>query len=118
MQLSSRAERVVEYLGAHGASFFDDLVDGAHLLRVELEDALAELVARGCLHCDSFTGLRALLVPASRRPSAVSRRGRRVALFGVQDAGRWTLTGHPPPEIGRASGRERGCQYVWITVGA
>ncbi|GAB2617109.1 DEAD/DEAH box helicase [Novilysobacter erysipheiresistens] len=102
--LSSRAERVVEYLGTYGASFFDDLVDGAHLLRVELEDALAELVARGRLHCDSFAGLRALLVPASKRPSAVSRRGRRVALFGIQDAGRWTLSRHPDTE--RASGND------------
>ncbi|MGQ4583645.1 Lhr family helicase [Lysobacter sp. F60174L2] len=104
VQLGSRAERVVDYLGAHGASFFDDLVEGAHLLRVELEDALAELVARGRLHCDSFAGLRALLVPASKRPSAVSRRGRRVPLFGIQDAGRWTLTRHPDGE--RASGND------------
>src|SRR5690606_25434321 len=70
----------------------------------ELEDALAELVARGRLHCDSFAGLRALLVPASKRPSAVSRRGRRVALFGIQDAGRWTLTRHP--DIERATGND------------
>ena len=54
----------------HGASFFDELVAGAHLLRTELEDALAELVARGRVHCDSFAGLRALLVPQSKRPSA------------------------------------------------
>jgi ATP-dependent Lhr-like helicase len=90
--LSSRAQRVVDYLAEHGASFFDDLLEGSHLLRVELEDALAELVARGRVSCDSFAGLRALLVPAARRPSANSRRGRRVSLFGIQDAGRWTLS--------------------------
>jgi ATP-dependent Lhr-like helicase len=44
------------------------------------------------VHCDSFAGLRALLVPQSRRPSAHGRRGRRAALFGIEDAGRWTLT--------------------------
>jgi ATP-dependent Lhr-like helicase len=91
--LSSRAEKVADYLREHGASFFDELVGGAHLLRTELEDALAELVARGRVHCDSFAGLRALLVPQSKRPSAFSgRRGRRASLFGIEDAGRWTLT--------------------------
>jgi ATP-dependent Lhr-like helicase len=44
------------------------------------------------VNCDSFAGLRALLVPASRRPSANPRRGRRASLFGIEDAGRWTLT--------------------------
>jgi ATP-dependent Lhr-like helicase len=90
--LSSRAEKVVEYLREHGASFFEELVGGTHLLRTELEDALAELVARGRVNCDSFAGLRALLVPASKRPSSFARRGRRAALFGIEDAGRWTLS--------------------------
>ncbi|BCT93464.1 ATP-dependent DNA helicase [Lysobacter helvus] len=91
--LSSRAEKVADYLRDHGASFFDELVGGAHLLRTELEDALAELVARGRVHCDSFAGLRALLVPQAKRPSSFGgRRGRRTALFGIEDAGRWTLT--------------------------
>lgn len=93
--LSSRAQKVVDYLGEHGASFFDELVTGAHLLRTELEDALAELVARGRVHCDSFAGLRALLVPASKRPSAGNGRRRRAALFGIEDAGRWALIRRP-----------------------
>ncbi|HWI24807.1 MAG TPA: DEAD/DEAH box helicase [Lysobacter sp.] len=106
--LSSRAERVASYLREQGASFFDELVGGAHLLRTELEDALAELVARGRVHCDSFAGLRALLVPQSKRPSAFGgRRGRRTALFGIEDAGRWTLTRRavlPPPPAGEGRG--------------
>ena len=93
--LSSRAQRVVDYLGEHGASFFDELVTGAHLLRTELEDALAELVAHGRVHCDSYAGLRALLVPASKRPSAQPHRRRRAALFGIEDAGRWALIRRP-----------------------
>ncbi|MCJ0825399.1 DEAD/DEAH box helicase [Luteimonas sp. 50] len=100
--LSTRAEKVAGYLRDHGASFFDELVAGAHLLRTELEDALAELVARGHVHCDSFAGLRALLVPQSKRPSAFNRRGRRAALFGIEDAGRWTLV---RPASGRPSGK-------------
>jgi ATP-dependent Lhr-like helicase len=89
--LSSRAQKVAECLQAHGASFFDELLADARLLQPELEDALAELVARGRATCDSFAGLRALLVPQSRRPSPGHRRGRRTALLGIQDAGRWTL---------------------------
>jgi len=93
--LGSRAQRVADYLQANGASFFDEIADGARLLSTELEDALSELVARGRAHCDSFGGLRALLVPASKRPSALSRKRRRVPLFGIQDAGRWALL-RPP----------------------
>ena len=95
-------------LREHGASFLDELVCDAHLLRTELEDALAELVARGRVHCDSFAGLRALLVPQSKRPSNHARRGRRAALFGIEDAGRWTLTRRdalpPPPLAGEGRG--------------
>jgi ATP-dependent Lhr-like helicase len=98
-ELSSRAQKVADHLADHGASFFDELVDGTHLLRTELEDALAELVARGRVHCDSFAGLRALLVPQSRRPSAHQRRGRRTMLSGIEDAGRWTLTRRHAPAV-------------------
>lgn len=101
--LSSRARKVLDHLQAHGASFFDDLVDGARVLATELEDALAELVARGRIQCDSYAGLRALLVPASKR--GAGRRGR-AALFGLQDAGRWSATAtHAPPVALSASDR-------------
>lgn len=89
--LSSRGQRVEGLLARHGATFFDDLQQDAHLLRTELEDALGELVARGRAHSDSFAGLRALLVPPSKRPSALSRNRRRQFSLGVADAGRWTL---------------------------
>ncbi|MBF6024675.1 DEAD/DEAH box helicase [Lysobacter niastensis] len=97
--LSSRAQRVVDHLEQNGASFFDELVTGAHLLRTELEDALAELVANGRVHGDSYAGLRALLVPASKRPSAQPQRRRRAALFGIEDAGRWALIRRPAPVV-------------------
>ena len=100
--LSSRATKVLDYLGGHGASFFDDLVDGAGLLRTELEDALAEAVARGRVHCDSFAGLRALLVPASKR--SARRSGRRPSLFGLQDAGRWAAVPQAPAAAAAACG--------------
>ena len=90
--LGSRALRVVQFLAEHGASFFDQIADGARLLRTELEDALSELVARGHVSCDSYSGLRALLVPAARRSASQSGRPRRAVMYGIADAGRWSLT--------------------------
>ncbi len=89
--LSSRAQAVADELKNHGASFFDELTGSTHLLQTELEDALSELVAAGMVTSDSFAGLRALLLPPSRRPSTTRRRGRRAAMFGIADAGRWSL---------------------------
>jgi ATP-dependent Lhr-like helicase len=89
---SARAEQVAEYLEHHGASFYDEIIDGTGLLRTQVEDALAELVALGRVRSDSFAGLRALLTPSERRkPLGEGRRRRRSALFGIEDAGRWTL---------------------------
>ncbi|WP_372015764.1 DEAD/DEAH box helicase [Pseudoxanthomonas sp. 10H] len=108
--LSSRAQKVADFLAAHGASFFDEMVAGTRLLQTELEDALAELVARGRAHCDSFAGLRALLVPASRRPVPGHGR-RRSMMLGIEDAGRWALVRRAPAlaaedsGIGRAGAR-------------
>jgi ATP-dependent helicase Lhr and Lhr-like helicase len=73
--------------------FFEELLDGTRLLPSQLEEALAELVALGRVSCDSFAGLRALLVPSSeRRPFAGARRRRRTARHGMEEAGRWALT--------------------------
>ncbi|HTV90750.1 MAG TPA: DEAD/DEAH box helicase [Stellaceae bacterium] len=91
-QASPRARAVIAFIQANGASFFDELCDGTRLLRPQVEEALAELVALGLVNADSFAGLRALLMPADRRRS---RRGR--ALFGMEDAGRWALARRPRP---------------------
>jgi ATP-dependent Lhr-like helicase len=89
---SSRAQQVMQYLAEHGASFFEELVDGAGLLRVQVEEALGELVALGLVAADSFAGLRALLVPPDRRRATHAHgRRRRGSLFGLEDAGRWSL---------------------------
>jgi ATP-dependent Lhr-like helicase len=83
----------MECIQAQGASFFDEIVEAAHLLPIQAEEALAELVALGVVNSDSFGGLRALLVPSDRRKSLGSaRRKRRIAFFGMADAGRWALT--------------------------
>ncbi len=100
-ELSSDAVAVYRRLLAGGASFFDELAAGARLLNTQLEAALAELVAAGLVTADSFTGLRALLVPAHKRPR-IDRQVRpgaagSLAAFGVQNAGRWSLLRPPAP---------------------
>jgi ATP-dependent Lhr-like helicase len=87
---SPRAQMVADWIRQNGASFFQDLLEGSGLLRSQLEEAVAELVALGLLTSDSFGGLRALLVP-SRERRAHPRRRRRAVLSGVEDAGRWSL---------------------------
>jgi ATP-dependent Lhr-like helicase len=91
IQPSSQAQRVVTCIRERGASFFDELVEGAGLLRPQLEEALGELVALGLVNSDSFGGLRALLMPSDRRRPGGSGRRRRGAVFGMEDAGRWAL---------------------------
>jgi ATP-dependent Lhr-like helicase len=90
--LTSRARMVADYLTTHGASFFDEIAAGTRLLQTELEDALGELVSQGMVNSDSFVGLRALIVPASKRPRTGAPRRSRRGAFGIADAGRWTLT--------------------------
>jgi ATP-dependent Lhr-like helicase len=103
--LSSRAEAVAEFLGTHGASFFGEVAEGARLLKVELEDALGELVAAGRVGADSFAGLRALLQPASKRKHPRHRRLARHLLTGIEDAGRWSLVRRAPsPPTDESSG--------------
>jgi ATP-dependent Lhr-like helicase len=93
LDLTAAAKGVHDYLKDRGASFFSEIAEGAGLLHTQVEVALAELVAWGLVTSDSFTGLRALLVPAHLRPPV--DRGRRrgsVAVFGMENAGRWSLT--------------------------
>jgi ATP-dependent Lhr-like helicase len=82
--VSGRAAKVAEFIRENGASFFDEIIDGTRLLRTQIEEALAELVAAGQVISDSFGGLRALLTP----PRHHKRRPNGARLAG---AGRWAL---------------------------
>ena len=94
--LTAKADQVATFIRTHGASFFDEIVEGAGVLQSQVEEALAELVALGMVNSDSFGGLRALLLPAEkRRSSGGSRRRGRMAIFGMQDAGRWAMVRKP-----------------------
>jgi len=97
IQPSRQAQAVCDCLGTRGALFFDELAEATRLLRSQVEDALAELVALGLVNSDSFGGLRALLVPsAHRKPIAGVKRRGRVFAFGMEGAGRWSLIRREP----------------------
>jgi len=90
--LRPHAQMVADHIREHGASFFEDIFTGTGLLRTQVEDALAELVALGLATSDSFGGLRALLVPsAERKPFLGARRRHRTAAHGMEQAGRWAI---------------------------
>ncbi|MBJ9939901.1 DEAD/DEAH box helicase [Burkholderia multivorans] len=95
--LSARAAQARDALAAHGAMFFDALLDELHMLPVELEQALGELVSAGLANADSFAGLRALLKPAVKRSATYAPRTRRggALIGGMDDAGRWALVQRP-----------------------
>ncbi|HYR74317.1 MAG TPA: DEAD/DEAH box helicase [Pyrinomonadaceae bacterium] len=90
-QLTTNTAAVHDYLKEHGASFFVDIVAGTNLLPSMVEEALGELVFRGMVSADSFTGLRALLTPLSKTThrEVEKRRRKRKAFYSMDDAGRW-----------------------------
>jgi ATP-dependent Lhr-like helicase len=90
-EFSSTTQMVYDYLNTRGASFFTDVVDNTRLLRSQVEEALAELVANGVVVSDSFAGLRALLTPGSRKTQAASRRKHRQPVYDMASAGRWSI---------------------------
>jgi len=117
--LSSRAQVVLGFIQAQGATFFDEITQGLGLLPAEVEAALAELVALGLLNSDSFAGLRALLVPSERRgrgPGAVPGRRRRRSLFQMADAGRWALVRRPPAAASPAPAADAATEAIVRTL--
>ena len=83
---------MLDYVHENGASFFDEIAVGCHLLHTQLEPCLAELVSLGAVSSDNFLGLRALLVPAGKRknPPGTAGSRRRTVSYGLDDAGRWS----------------------------
>ncbi|MBM4363244.1 MAG: ATP-dependent DNA helicase, partial [Deltaproteobacteria bacterium] len=91
-------------LEARGASFFDELVDGARLVRAEAERGLAELADAGVVTADAFAGLRALLTPARLRSGPTLRRRSDPMRLALGAAGRWALV---PRALAPATEAER-----------
>jgi ATP-dependent Lhr-like helicase len=115
--VSPAAQRVAQYLATHGASFFDEIAAGSALLPTQAEEALGELVALGIVNSDSFAGLRALLLPADRRAGgAAGRRRRRLALFGMDAAGRWSKIARPQSAAPDRALDEEATEHVVRTL--
>ena len=99
VELSGAAQSVREALSSSGALFFAGLVNRAGLLPSQVEEALSELAALGFVTCDSFDGLRALLVPSNKRPTFgrnEGKRRRKTNLASIEFAGRWSLIRKEP----------------------
>ena len=111
LQLSHSATAMLDYLRANGASFFDEIAAGAKLLASQAEDGLSELVAAGLVNSDSFSGLRAILIPQDKK-RRMAARGRRIALFGLEDAGRWSLIRRATGELDATAVE----QVAWILL--
>ncbi|HEX7181235.1 MAG TPA: DEAD/DEAH box helicase [Thermoanaerobaculia bacterium] len=120
LDLSAGARAAYDLLREQGASFFGEIADGTGLLHTQVEMALGELVAWGLVTSDSFTGLRALLTPAHKRPS-IDRSGTRrasasVSLFGMENAGRWSLLRPAPPKPDGASASQETLEAIAWTL--
>jgi ATP-dependent Lhr-like helicase len=94
VELSRTTTQVLEVLASRGPSFFHELVEATGMLAGQVDEALGQLVGLGIATSDGFTGLRALLTPASRRLARTSgARGPSTSPFGIEGAGRWSLVG-------------------------
>jgi ATP-dependent Lhr-like helicase len=72
-------------LSARGPMFPQNLPKAAELVPAHVEMALADLMARGFVTCDSFAALRQMITPPSRRRAA------------LRPVGRWSILRGDPP---------------------
>jgi len=107
IELSGIALRVYQVLKGLGASFFEELVAEAGLLKTQTESALAELAAWGLVSADSFQGLRTLITPQP----VLHRRSKRYPGYDpFAAAGRWSLLRQPPQVVD--ADRYHHCEYL------
>ena len=78
-------QEILALLSSRGASFVQEIARASKLPMASVEEGLGALVATGRVTCDSFGGLRWLIVPNWRRKGA-----------GVS-GGRWSLFDHGSP---------------------
>jgi len=91
--LSSPAREAFDLLRERGALFATDLLSLTRMLPTQLNEALGELIARGLVTADGFSGLRSLLAERQVTPGRDSRRDRQRARrrLSLTSAGRWSL---------------------------
>jgi ATP-dependent Lhr-like helicase len=103
------ARDLLAHLRASGASFTDELAGRVRRLRIEVEEALCELVSAGLVTGDGFAGLRSLLHSEKRRRL---RPGRQRPLRAPIGTGRWALLDAPAPPAPDDLLEARARQYV------
>jgi ATP-dependent Lhr-like helicase len=108
--LSAPARDVLAHLRAAGASFADEIAARVRRLRIEVEEALCELVSAGLVTGDGFAGLRSLLHSEKRRRQRPGRT--RMTLRAPIGTGRWALLEAPPPPAPDDLLEARARQYV------
>jgi ATP-dependent Lhr-like helicase len=74
------AAEIAGVLASRGSMFIQELSRAVRTLPSALEAGLAELIAQGRVTCDSFGGLRWLMIPEARRKNALA-----------MASGRWSL---------------------------
>ncbi len=106
---SGPARDVLAHLGRAGASFVEDIAAGVRRLRIEVEEALCELVTAGLVTGDGFAGLRSLLHSEKRRRP---RPGRPAPARPSPGTGRWARLAPPlaPPADDLVEAKAR--QYI------
>jgi ATP-dependent Lhr-like helicase len=108
-KLSGPAGDVLSFLQGRGASFVEDIAGGVRRLRVEVEEALCELVTAGLVTGDGFAGLRSLLHSEKRRRP---RPGRPAPARPSPGTGRWARVAPPPPPFEEDLVEAQARQYV------
>ena len=83
-EISTYADDVLSVLASRGASFTQHQERHSGLHPAHVEKGLTEQIARGNVTCDSWSGLRRLITPPSRRRGPMKR-----ARFAPP--GRWTV---------------------------
>jgi ATP-dependent Lhr-like helicase len=106
---SGPAHDVLAYLNLRGASFVDDIAAGVRRLRIEVEEALCELVTAGLVTGDGFAGLRSLMHSEKRRRP---RPGRPAAPRPSPGTGRWARLVPPAAPAADDVVEARARQYV------
>jgi len=106
---SGPARDVLAHLSRNGASFVDDIAAGVRRLRIEVEEALCELVTAGLVAGDGFAGLRSLVHSEKRRRP---RPGRPTPPRPSSGTGRWARLAPPPRSSEDDLVEARARQYV------
>ncbi|HVJ80522.1 MAG TPA: DEAD/DEAH box helicase, partial [Planctomycetia bacterium] len=100
--LSSPAQEVIELLKARGAMFSSDIQAATKLLPSQLDDVLGELVARGFITSDGFSGLRNLVRESTTGEKSMAGAPAMAKLIRKrrtsQTVGRWSLWRAEPTE--------------------